>query len=313
MEKRDIVSLADSYREAKILLTANEYDLFTYLSGKPASAKELAEIMDADVRGLELLLNALVAMGFLEKEGDIYSNSEASERFLVKGKPDYIGDWVKHANHGYSTWGGLERRIFRRKPRRRWRESFLRALDNTAVARAEELASEVEIKGKKLLDLGGGSGAYSWVLSRRLGMEATIVETSDMAPVTRKLLREKGAEDIRIIEGDFLVDPLGRGYDVVLVSNIIHFQSIEENKRLIARAYNVLEEGGMIVVHDYILNDDKTSPRDAAIFAIHMLLNSEEGRTYSWSEVEAWLGEVGFAEMRRYQLQETRVVTGVKP
>jgi|Deesub1362A_J573_1020465.scaffolds.fasta_scaffold00051_73 ubiquinone/menaquinone biosynthesis C-methylase UbiE len=313
MDKDTIMAIADAYRESKILLAANEYDIFTILSKRPLMSVELAELVNADTRALELLMNSLVAMGFLKKNRDKYSNTKVAEKYLVKNTPDYIGDWVRHANDGYLTWGRLEERVFKSKPvRKDWKERFLRALDNTAIEKAEEIMDKVELKGKCLLDLGGGSGAYSWVFVKKRGGKATIVETPEMADFTRKILQEKNAENIDVIEGDFLKDPIGESYDIALISNIIHFQSIEENKLLIKRAYQALVRGGAVVIHDYLLNDDMTSPRFATIFAIHMLLNSDEGRTYSWSEVEGWLREAGFRDLRRYQLKESRIITGVK-
>jgi SAM-dependent methyltransferase len=312
MKKEDLLAIADSYRKAKILFAANEYDLFTHLSRGPLTAVELAELTEADPRGLELLLNALVSLGFLEKEKGAYSNTEISEEFLVRDRPGFLGDWLRHANKRYAKWKDLERAIFKRPPGEEDRERFLRALDNIAKERAEELASRIELHGKRLLDVGGGSGAYSVALCKRFGLEATIIEYPDTAKATRKILREKKAEGIRVIEGDFLSDPLGEDYDAALVSNIVHFQSVEENRLLLERVYDALAEGGRIVVHDYILDEDMTSPQLATIFSLHMLMSSEEGRSYSWSEIEGWLKEAGFKNFKKYELKDSRVIVGEK-
>lgn len=311
MKMERIVELASAYREAKVLLTAASYRLFDHLE-EPRSVEELASRLKANPRALELLLNALVAMGFLEKSGGRYRNSPEASRYLVSSGGEYLGYWLKHANRGFKKWSRLEEAIFSRKAEEESRLEFLLALDSMARRRAEELAEKVELTGRRsLVDLGGGSGAYAIALARRYRLAVTVVELPDTASATREILRRRGATEIRVLEADFLRDDFGRGYDAALVSNIVHFLSEAQNRLLFRRVYDALAEGGMVIVHDYILDDSKTSPKEAAIFALHMLLSSE-GRTYSWSEIEAWLREAGFRSFERIELSESRVVVGRK-
>ncbi len=306
-----IVELASAYREAKVLLVAASYKVFDHLQ-EPRSAEELASRLGAEPRALEVLLNALVALGFIEKSKSRYRNSREASRYLVSSSEEYLGYWLKHADRGFAKWAKLEEAIFKRKPGEESRLEFLLALDIMARKRAEELAGAVSLEGKRsLVDLGGGSGAYSIAFAQRYRVAATIVELPDTAPATREILRRRGTRDIRVIEADFLRDDFGRGYDAALVSNIIHFLSEEDNRLLFMRVYDALAEGGVVIVHDYILDDSKTSPKEAAIFSLHMLLSSE-GRVYSWSEVEAWLREAGFKSFERIELSESRVVVGRK-
>ena len=304
-----ITQLASAYRDSKILLTAASFNLFDHLE-EPRSVEELASKLGAEPCALEVLLNALVALGFLEKSESRYRNSPEASRYLVSSSEEYLGHWLRHANRGFARWAKLEEAVFGRVPEEESRLEFLLALDRFARIRAEELARAVSLKGKRtLVDLGGGSGAYSIAFAQRYGIAATVVELPDTAPATREILRQRGVENIRIVEADFLSEDFGRGYDAALLSNIVHFLSEDKNRRLCRRVYDALAEGGIIIIHDYILEDSKVEPAEAAIFSVHMLLSSE-GRVYSWSEIEAWLREAGFRGLRRIELSETRVVVG---
>lgn len=304
-----ITQLASAYRDSKILLTAASFNLFDHLE-EPRSVEELASKLGAEPCALEVLLNALVALGFLEKSESRYRNSPEASRYLVSSSEEYLGHWLRHANRGFARWAKLEEAVFGRAPEEESRLEFLLALDRFARMRAEELARAVSLKGKRtLVDLGGGSGAYSIAFAQRYGIAATVVELPDTAPATREILRQRGVENIRIVEADFLSEDFGRGYDAALLSNIVHFLSEDKNRRLCRRVYDALAEGGIIIIHDYILEDSKVEPAEAAIFSVHMLLSSE-GRVYSWSEIEAWLREAGFRGLRRIELSETRVVVG---
>ncbi|MFQ5815908.1 MAG: methyltransferase [Candidatus Hydrothermarchaeaceae archaeon] len=311
-----VISTFMSFRRAKVVMAANEFDLFTHLSGKALTAIELADLLGADSRALGLLLDALVSIHLLTKDGATYSNTPTVEECLVKGQPGYIGDMIKHMNDGWSTWGELERPIFGDKPKvKDWKERFILALDNLAGDKAHALAERVDLsEKKKLLDVGGGSGAYSVAFIERYPrLRAVVLDTPETLRVTKKLLakRELGGR-VETLEGDFDVEELGRGYDAVLVSNIIHFQNVDENLKLLVKGHRALNVGGVIIIHDYILDDDKTGPPGASMFALHMLLNSDEGRTYSWREIEEWLATAGFSDFERIELGDSRAVLARK-
>lgn len=303
-----ILKIGESYREAKLLLAAAANNIFDFLE-EPRSAGEVASMVKAEHRGLELMLNALVAMGYLEKYGGMYRNSEVASSYLVSSSREYLGYSLKHANHGFERWAGLDRKIFS-QPREETTIDFLLALDSMADVRARELAGSVNLEGREsLVDLGGGSGAYSIAFAHRYGVKPTIVELPDKAQATREILRQKGWESIDVVEGDFLEGGFGRGYQAALVSNIVHFLSEGENRRLLDRVHSALAPEGLLVLHDFILNASRTWPRHSTIFSVHMLLSSS-GRCYSWSELEGWLLQAGFSELERKELSETGVILG---
>lgn len=313
MNRDDILEMSQSFRISKILMAANEFDIFTVLSGGPMTASMLSEELEAPK--IELLLNALVALELLEKHGDAYQNSQAAEDFLVIGKEGYVGDMLKRMNRSWDAWDGLENAIFGRRPELNWSEIPTLSMDESAYKRAAELAENVDLAGKrKLLDVGGGSGAYSAAFVNTYpGLEAVVFDLPGPVKVTKRLLEEKGMGDrMKTIEGDFEVDDLGSGFDCILISNIVHFQDEKDNKRLLKKARNALQEGGTVIIHGPVLDEGKTSPKNAAIFSIHMLLKSDGGRTYTWSEIEAWLKEAGFVWPKRIELTESRVILAKK-
>jgi len=154
---------------------------------------------------------------------------------------------------------------------------------------------------QRVLDLGGGSGAYSIALARTVpGLTAEILDTADVVPLTQEYIRKAGLADrITTRVGDMLSSPLGEGYDLVLVLAICHMFSPDENRALFERAFNALAPKGQIVVQDFILEPDKTAPRAAALFALNMLVGTAAGSTYSEPEYANWLRDAGFTEVRR--------------
>ena len=183
---------------------------------------------------------------------------------------------------------------------------FIAAMDHTARGRARAVAQAVEVNGaKRMLDLGGGSGAYSIAFAKAApGLQAEIVDLPEVLPITQEHIRKAGLADrISTRAGDMLTIPLESGrYDLVLLSAICHMYSPEENQQLFERAYAALAPKGRLVVSDFILEADKTAPRYGALFALNMLVGTRAGASYSEPEYDAWLKTAGFAETKRVRI-----------
>jgi len=164
----------------------------------------------------------------------------------------------------------------------------------------------VEVNGARhLLDLGGGSAAYSIAFAKAApGLQAEVVDLADVLPIAQEHIRKAGMADrITTRAGDMLTVALDAGkYDLVLLSAICHMFSPEENRQLLARAYQALAPHGRLVISDFILDADKTAPRFAALFALNMLVGTRAGASYSEPEYDAWLKEAGFGETKRVRL-----------
>jgi predicted O-methyltransferase YrrM len=190
-----------------------------------------------------------------------------------------------------------------------WVVAFIAAMDRNAKERAgavlKALAKATGTGGiKRMLDLGGGSGAYSIAFARAIpGLESEILDLGEVVPLTQEHIRKAGLADrITTRVGDMLRDPLGKNYDLILISAICHMFSPEENRELLQRAYNALAPQGKVVVQDFILEPGKTAPRFAALFALNMLVGTRAGSSYSEPEYATWLQEAGFSDVRRVRL-----------
>lgn len=167
-----------------------------------------------------------------------------------------------------------------------------------------------------MLDLGGGSGAYSIAFARAVPeLNSEIMDLAEVVPLTQGHIRQARLSGrIRTRVGDMLRDPLGENYDLILVSSICHMFSVEENRTLFERAYRALARGGRFVVQDFILQPDKTGPRFAALFALNMLVGTRGGGSYSEPEYAEWLRDAGFSEIRRVHLPgPADLMIGLRP
>ena len=157
---------------------------------------------------------------------------------------------------------------------------------------------------QRVLDLGGGSGAYSIAFVRaNPRATAEVLDLPDVIPLTQEYIRRAGLADrVHARAGDMLRDSLGTGFDLVLVSAICHMFSPEENRSLFQRAHAALAPGGRLLVQDFILEPEKTAPRFATLFSLNMLVGTVGGASYSEQEYALWLTEAGFSEVNRVRL-----------
>ena len=302
----DIKNIAGAFRTSRILLTAVELNLFTVLEGHLITSKDMAEQIDADARATDRLMNALVAAGFLRKTKEKFYNTEHASEYLVKGKPGYMGG-LMHTNHLYKTWGTLtdavrkggtvyERDINNRGEN--WLESFIAAMHYRGMKQSKILGMMLELDNvNKMLDIGGGSGAFSiGFMNVNKNIRSTILDLPNVIPLSKKYIEKENLLDkFDFIEGDYHTADLGSGYDLILLSAIIHINSFDENKQLINKCADALNPGGKVVVLDQIMNEDRTSPVNGAMFAINMLVGTERGDTYTESEICSWLTDAGLS------------------
>ena len=182
---------------------------------------------------------------------------------------------------------------------------FIAAMDRNARERADAVVRATGVDSiKRMLDLGGGSGAYSIAFTRAVpGLRSEILDRSDVLPLTQEYIQEAGLADrIATRAGDMLSDPLGENYDLILASAICHMFSPEENRSLFRRVRQALGPKGKLVVQDFILEPDKTAPQFAALFSLNMLVGTRGGSSYSEPEYASWLRDAGFENVRRVRL-----------
>jgi len=175
--------------------------------------------------------------------------------------------------------------------------AFISAMHKNASFASSMVVAQIDLTGvNSLLDLGGGSGAYAIAFARKAPhIKITVFDLPEVIPLTKKYIAQAGlAETIQTKTGDMTRDDFGKGYDLVFVSAICHMFSPKENLKLFKRIKRALNPEGRIVIQDFVLNPDKTSPRFSAIFALNMLVNTRGGGTYSGKEYIDWLSRAGF-------------------
>jgi cyclopropane fatty-acyl-phospholipid synthase-like methyltransferase len=183
-----------------------------------------------------------------------------------------------------------------------WTEAFIAAMHRGAESGAAELVRKVGAAGvRRLLDVGGGSGAYAIAFARaNPELRAEVFDLAPVVPIAAKHIRAAGlAQRVTTRVGDLRTDDFGRGYDLILLSAICHMLGPEENQDLLTRCGRALARGGRIVIRDFILEPDKTAPRWAALFALNMLVATRSGATYTEAEYRGWLEAAGFGDITR--------------
>lgn len=313
-QAQELARLWGGFRAARVVLTANNYEVFEHLrSGK--TADQVARILRTDWRATEILLDALASLGLLAKKGTTYRNSTMTNSFLVKSSPFYQGDMLRHADTLWESWSGLDTVLKTGLPNRtapRNHEAFIKAMHNNASVRADEVVSAVSLRGvKRALDLGGGPGTYSAALARR-GVHVTLFDLPNTIAIARELLRLPRGAKLDFLEGDFHINDIGQGYDLVLISHVFHSFSAEENQVLLKKVRRALNPGGKVAVQEFFLEKDHSAPASGALFSVNMLVNTDEGRSYSTEEMTQWLRKERFEKVVVKKIRETVLLTATR-
>jgi predicted O-methyltransferase YrrM len=320
-----ILATARAFQASRILLTAHELDVFTRIARGTRSAPELARAASADGRAMDRLLNALCALGYLEKKDGVFGNTPEAARFLSQDGPDYLAG-LAHMSQQYQSWAGLTQAVRQGTKAEAGpvdsddagrTRAFIAAMHGRARGNAANLARLIGAGGvRRILDVGGGSGVYSMALVRE-APEATavVLDLPKVAALTREYLREAGmAEAVSVVEGDYLQADFGSGYDLILFSAVLHINSAPENIALMRKAGAALNPGGRIAIEDFVMDADRTSPARGAVFALNMLVSTSRGDTYTESEIRGWLRLAGCADIVRKETGPgSSLIIGRKP
>jgi len=316
MDFSELAKLASGHVEARAIQVAVSLGVFEALKDGSRDAATIASLLRTDPRATELLLHALVALGLAEKRDRFFSLTDVSAAYLLRSSPKYLGGMVLFESSLWSCWEALGRSVRSGKPARRPNmyqedpeetERFIYAMDSLVKARgdAELVAEKVDLSGvAELLDVGSGPATYPIYLCNKYpGLRATIFDLPGTLKITEKIVRASELKDrIRLIAGDYRVDPIPGRYQMVFLSNVIHAESAQENAGLMAKLHSCLDSGGRIVIKDHILDDTLARPAAGVIFALTMLLTTNYGRCYSFNEVKGWLEGAGFERVREIPL-----------
>ena len=301
------------FQESRVILTAVELDVFSAV-GPGSGATDVARRLGTDPRATEMLLNALTAMRLLSSENGIFFNTPVSARFLAAGGKDdsrasimhTVGLWVRWSTLTDCVRAGTAVAHVEMAQRgEEWTEAFIAAMDRNARERAPHVLRAVGSgRIERMLDVGGGSGAYSIAFARAIpSLRAEILDLPGVCLIAQRHIDEAGlAARVTTRAADLCRDALGAGYDLILVSAICHMLSPDENLDLLRRCHASLRPGGRVVIQDFILENDKTAPKSAALFALNMLVGTLAGSSYSVAEYQSWLGQAGFSQTNHVPL-----------
>ena len=329
---REISRLAYGFKASKALLVGIDLDIFSRLSETAKPLSSLAEETGIAENRLETLLTALTSLGLLVKTEGTYANAPACEDYLVKGKPAYFGDYfglqtdqfifpafndlgaVIRGEGGSGIWRDYETLMRDAETA----ERFSRGQHAGSLGPAIALSKQVDISDKTaLLDVAGGSGAFTIMLCKRNpGLAATIFDFPTALPVARQFVAEAGLGGrVDFVDGNAITGEWPKGHDAVLMSFLFSAVGEDALPVLLEKAHGALPDGGALIVHDFMVEDDKTGPRDAALWFLTCMFNCPEAVVLTPDLVQGLVEGAGFenAEARDLIPGLTKVIVARKP
>lgn len=310
----DLRALARAFQRSRVLLSAVELDLFSHIAAGHDESASAARAAGADPRATDRLLNACCALGLLRKEHGRFLLPDPAARHLVRSSPAFIGN-LDHMNNLWDTWSTLTAAVrcggcvevpdvpARENP---WLEAFIAAMHTRGAVQAPHDVNLLDLHDvTRVLDLGGGSGAFAMAFAAvKRDLAVTVFDLPSVVPITERYVARAGMQDrVRTMAGNYKTDDIGGPYDLIYLGAIVHSNAPAENAALTAKCAAALAPGGQLVVQDFIMDEDRTSPADAALFALNMLVGTPAGDTFTEAEVRGWMEGAGLSDIRR---QDTR-------
>jgi hypothetical protein len=327
-----IVQIGYAFREAKVLLSAIEVGVFAALAGERLDVGALREKTSLHRRGARDFLDALVALGLLERDADgLYANSSAANLYLVPGRPTYIGGLLDHLNvHEYPVWNSLARALQTGEPQspggstglypalyadRAALETFVGGMSGASLLVSKALAKQFPWRHyRTLIDVGSAEGclpvqiaqSHSYIIGG--GFDLPVV-----APAFENYVREHGlSHRLRFYPGNFLTDPLPAG-DVLVMGRVLHNWDLPTKRMLLRKAYDVLPAGGVLIVYERLIDDERRTSAAGLLGSLNMLLMTTGGFDYSGADCIGWMRECGFHDMRAEPLTfDQSMIIGIK-
>ncbi|HEV2132262.1 MAG TPA: methyltransferase domain-containing protein [Longimicrobiaceae bacterium] len=324
-----IEQLADYRRHAEwalVAATAHELRLLEELAEGPTSAADLAARLGLSPRGVGAVLGVLEELALVRRDGERYGlTEEGRAAFVARGSPAYQGDAIRLWLQNVRRWtDDLGRAVREGGPPRAIEAPgtgdasdpealarFMAAMDNKPVAQVEAVVEACLARAphaRDVLDLGGGPGTFARAFARR-GLHATLFDRPEVIEHVAERYDLRSLPELNLQSGDFLETPPAGEFDIILQANITHIYDPATNTRLITSLVPRLRPGGVLAILDFVRGFSEFAP----LFAITMLLNTEQGGTYSLEEYARWLEEAGLDEVRCTSIDADRqLVTAVR-
>jgi predicted O-methyltransferase YrrM len=321
-----ILQTAFGFWSSKVLLSAVELGLFTTLGDRRMTAAELGRALSLHPRGTFDFFDALVAMRFLEREGDgpdaRYGNTPAGRTYLDRTSPRYVGGIIEMLNARlFRFWHDLPEALRTGKPQNEIKhsnkamfeelysdlprlEQFMGAMTGLSRINFEAFAQKFDFKPyKTLCDVGGATGLLSIEVARRHPhLRCTSFDLPAVEPVARKSIAAAGLADrVGVASGDFFKDPLPRA-DVVSMGMILHDWNLEKKRQLIKAAYDALPPGGAFVAIEALIDDARRENVFGLLMSLNMLIEFGDAFDFSGADFRAWCAEAGFTRFDQIHL-----------
>jgi hypothetical protein len=308
---------------SRVLLTAVEMELFTTLGERSMTGQALGEALELHPRGVRDFFDALVALGFLEREGSgaaaLYSNTEETRLYLDKSRPTYIGGILEMAGARlFRFWNDLGPALKTGRPQNEIKhsqkpmfevlyedlprlEQFMDAMRGISAGNFQAFARKFDFAPyRTLCDVGGATGLLSSLVAKQHAhMQCTSFDLPAVEPIARKWIAKEGLSDrIAVVSGDFFRDPLPRA-DVITMGMILHDWNLERKTHLIRLAYEALPENGAFVAIENLIDDDRRTNAFGLMMSLNMLIEFGDAFDFSGAEFWEWCRAAGF---RRYEV-----------
>jgi len=295
-----------------ILEAAVRTGVFNSLKDGSKTAAQVSEATGASLRGVTSIMNALAGLELLEKTGESYALTPESRAFLLTDAPGYLGGMIAHiSSQLIPKWLDIENIVRTGRPSATvnrptegsaFFEKFVSALFpfnyGAASAVAEPLGVPNAAAPVRVLDLAAGSGVWGIALARQSPhVTVTAVDWPGVLEITKKTAARFGLTDrFNFIAGDLADVNFGRGYNIATLGHILHSEGPERSKSLLRKVFHALAPGGTIVIAEFLVDPERKANTMGLIFDVNMLVNTENGGTYSFEEIREWLSEAGFVK-----------------
>jgi hypothetical protein len=316
-----------------MLLSAVELELFTELAKHPLPRTELQGRLALHPRSARDFFDALVATGFLERDGDIYRNTPATELYLDKRKPTYMGGMLEMCNRRlYPFWSHLTEALRTGRPQNEARDGslslfealyaepsrlkeFLRAMTGLSRGANEVIARQFPWNAyQTLADIGTAQGDLAvQITAHNTHLQGIGFDLPEIAPIFEEYAKENSvAERLRFQSGDFFKDPFPK-VDVITMGHILHDWNLEVKEMLIRKAYEAVPDGGALIVYEAIIDDERRQNAFGLLMSLNMLIETQDGFDYTGADCSGWMTKAGFRETRLERLVgPDSMVVGIK-
>ena len=313
-----LMELSFAYAPPLIISAAAANKVFDALENGAKTAEQVAKETGASPRALRILMNALIGLDLLKKDRrGRYSLTPESAAFLISNKPGtHAGFFGTIVPQLISRWLRLTDIVREGRPavavnqENEGTEFFSQLVENIipmSYPAAQKLGDHLKMAktqdGIRVLDLAAGSGIWGIALAQKSPrVRVSAVDWAGMIPTTKRITEKYGVRDrFNFIEGDLLEADFGNGYDVATLGHILHSEGEDRSRKLLKKTFRALKSGGVIAIAEWLVNDRRTEPMHALMFAVQMLVNTEKGDTFSFNEIKSWLEDTGFKKVRRLE------------